>query len=227
MATSPSDKTDYVGLQPAAAGQGDFNAMSFVARQLLGKIGTICLLEVMAVTSAGEVAECVFIDVKPMQDQQDGAGNATPHGIIHDVPYFRMQGGSNAVIMDPQVGDIGLGVVCSRDISSTKATKKSGTPGSRRMFDLADAVYFGGILNGVPTQYIRFSANGIVLKPAAGKKVTVDGPLEVTGAAHVAGAVTGDGTAVFQGNVTGAGKSLNSHTHSGVTTGGGNTGPPT
>lgn len=208
MTSQPSSAT---GLQPASAGNSDYNAMRAVVAQVLGRMGTVCLVEVIAVTSAGEVAECVFIDVKPMQDQIDGAGNATPHGIIHDVPYFRMQGGANAVILDPVIGDIGLAVVCSRDISSAKATKKAGTPGSRRTFDLADAVYFGGLLNGIPTQYVRFSATGIVLKPAAGQKVTVDGP------AHFTGAVTGDATAIFSGI------SVTTHTHP---DGSPNTGPP-
>lgn len=40
------------------------------------------------------------------------------------------------------------------------------------------------------------------------------------------GAVTGDNTAVFTGNVTGSGTSLHTHVHSGVQSGGSNSGPP-
>jgi phage gp45-like len=61
-----------------------------------------------------------------------------------------------------------------------------------------------------------FAASGaITLTPGAGQKVLVAGDLEVTGAATLGGVVTS------------AGKDISdSHLHSGVQTGAGNTGPP-
>lgn len=205
--TSQSD--DYVGQAPAASGSGDFNAMQFLIRQVLGKIGTTMLVEVEAVTNAGGVSPVGFVDIKPMVAQTDGAGNVTVHGTIFNVPYFRLQGGANAVILDPQVGDIGIAVVASRDISSAKATKAAAAPGSRRRFDLADSLYIGGVLNDAPTQYVRFSAAGIEVKSPT--KIILDAPaVEVVG-----GTLTHNGVNVGD-----------DHTHDGVETGGGNTGPP-
>lgn len=207
--TSQSDKGDWVGQAPAAAGSGDFNAMQFMIRQVLGKLGTTMLVEVMAVTNAGGVSPVGFVDIKPMVAQTDGAGNVTAHGTIFNVPYFRLQGGANAVILDPEVGDIGIASVASRDISSAKATKAAAAPGSRRRFDLADSLYIGGVLNGAPTQYVRFSAAGVEIKSPT--KIILDAPaVEVVG-----GTLTHNGVNVGD-----------DHTHDGVEPGGGNTGPP-
>lgn len=107
------------------------------------------------------------------------------------------------------MGDIGIAVVASRDISSAKATKAAAAPGSRRRFDLADSLYIGGVLNDAPTQYVRFSAAGIEVKSPT--KIILDAPaVEVVG-----GTLTHNGVNVGD-----------DHTHDGVETGGGNTGPP-
>jgi phage baseplate assembly protein gpV len=74
-----------------------------------------------------------------------------------------MQGGTSAVILDPQAGDIGVAVFASRDISKVKSTKAQANPGSYRQYDFADGMYLGGMLNGVPLQYIRFGSTGIEL----------------------------------------------------------------
>lgn len=206
------DNQAYQGAASLNSGASDFNAMDFVVRQIMGKMATATLVQVTDVHSAGEIAAAGFVDIHPMVAQIDGKGNATPHGTIHNVPYIRIQGGANAVIIDPAVGDIGIAIFAGQDISSAKVNKAPSNPGSRRRFDMADALYVGGVLNGVPTQYVRFSADGIELKPIA--TVTITGDLHVTG------------TATADTDVIGGGKSLKSHTHSGVTTGSGNTGAP-
>ncbi|KML48199.1 hypothetical protein VL15_30575 [Burkholderia cepacia] len=133
------------------------------------------LVEVKAVTNAGSVSPVGFVDVLPLVNQLDGSDNAMPHGVIHNLPYFRLQGGANAVIIDPQVGDIGLAVIEDRDISSVKANRGPANPGSKRIFDMADGLYIGGFLNGAPSQYVQFSAAGIsVVSPT---KVTLQAPL--------------------------------------------------
>jgi len=70
--------------------------------------------------------------------------------------------------LDPKVGDIGIALFADRDISTVTATKKQATPGSRRKFDMADGLYIGGVLNGVPVQWIEFSEAGInITSPTA------------------------------------------------------------
>lgn len=140
---------------------GQFNAIQFIARQLLNKCSVAALVEVKACTNSGGVAAVGFVDVQPLVNQTDGYGNAIEHGTIYKLPYFRLQGGENAVIIDPQVGDIGIAVFSDVDISKVKETKKRANPGSRRRFDMADGMYFGGMLNGIPSVYVRVTSAGI------------------------------------------------------------------
>ena len=57
-------------------------------------------------------------------------------------------------LIDPTQGDIGLAIFADRDISSVRANRAQANPGSYRRFDMADGVYIGGILNGMPTQTV-------------------------------------------------------------------------
>ena len=157
----PSPTSVSLGQQRPASTNGDVNNMVFAMRQLIGKMQTATLVRVDAVTNNGGVSPVGFVDATPLVNQIDGDGNPTPHVTVHNLPYFRLQGGANAIIIDPEVGDIGLCVFASRDISKVKATKGQANPGSLRQYDFADGVYIGGVLNGTPTQYIEFSAAGI------------------------------------------------------------------
>jgi hypothetical protein len=120
------------------------------------------------------------------------------------------------VIIDPKVGDIGLCIFADRDISSVKANvaalrggKGSVTPGSGRRFDMADGLYVGGLLNGVPTQYVQFSASGInIVSPT---KVTITAP-----ETDIVGALKNNGVNVGS-----------THVHGGVSSGSSNTSVPT
>lgn len=214
------DNRGYAGLQTLPDSVGEFNVLRFLIAQALGRMATATLVEVKGVSTSAQT-----VDVQILVNQVDGAGNATPHGVIYGLPYVRLQGGANAVIIDPHDGDIGLAVFASRDISSVKANKGQANPGSRRVFDYADGLYVGGVLNDTPTQYVEFTSSGInVVSPTA---VTVTAPtITLDGAVHATGAVTGDSTAVFDGNVTGAGIGLSTHKHTGVTPGGGTSGTP-
>lgn len=214
------DNRGYAGLQTLPDSVGEFNVLRFLIAQALGRMATATLVRVKNVSTSAQT-----VDVQILVNQVDGAGNATPHGVIYGVPYVRLQGGANAVIIDPHVGDIGLAVFASRDISSVKANKGQANPGSRRVFDYADALYVGGVLNGTPTQYVEFTPSGVnVVSPTA---VTVTAPtITLDGDVHATGAVTGDSTAVFDGDVTGAGIGLSTHKHTGVTTGAGTSGTP-
>lgn len=153
----------YKGAQAPSSGTSEFNAMTFLVTQILNRANTSTLVQVKAVTNSGGVAAVGYVDVQPLVTQLDGDGNAVAHGVLHRIPYFRMQGGTDAVILDPKVGDIGICIFADHDISSVKANKGAALPGSGRRFDMADGMYLGGLLNGVPTQYVRFSASGIDL----------------------------------------------------------------
>ena len=138
----------------------DFAAMRFLVKMMNGGNFHAHLVTVQSVTNAGTVSPVGFVDVQILVNQIDGDGTSYPHGVIYGVPYFRLQGGASAIILDPKAGDIGIAVFADRDISSVKANKAQANPGSRRQFDPADALYLGGFLNGLPSQFVQFLPNG-------------------------------------------------------------------
>ncbi|QTD91573.1 oxidoreductase [Burkholderia anthina] len=172
MATDPFG---YRGSQTPNSGTSPFNEQSFLVWQILRTIAGARLVQVQAVTNSGGVSPVGFVDVLPLVNQLDGSDNAMPHGVIHNLPYFRLQGGANAVIIDPQIGDIGVAIIEDRDISSVKANRGPANPGSKRIFDMADGMYIGGFLNGTPNQYMQFSTAGIsIVSPT---KITLQATL--------------------------------------------------
>lgn len=235
---SPSSEADGIpsGAARASTPWGEYNRVAFAVQQALAKMQTAMLVKIVAVTNAGGVSPVGFVDVVPLVNQIDAAGNPTPHVTIFNVPYLRMQGGTNAIILDPQVNDIGLAVFASRDITKVKATKARANPGSFRQYSFGDALYVGGMLNGTPSQFVQFSAAGINITSPT--KVTLTAPtveidaatactintatFTVNGATVLNGNISqiGGGTSNFSGNivtsgdVTAGGKSLHNHTHS-------------
>lgn len=174
MSSSPVSSEGLQGIQDPEDGGSDFNAYAAIFKSLLSRVATATIVQVKKVTNNGGVAKVGFVDIQPMINQVDGDGNAVPHGVIYGCPYQRMQGGANAVILDPVVGDIGIAIFASRDIAAVIANRKPSNPGSHGRFRMSDALYIGGILNGVPTQWVRFSADGIDLtSPTA---ITMNAP---------------------------------------------------
>ena len=252
---SQADDGVTSGQQRPQSTWGEFNNIAFLVQQALGKMQTATLVRVESCTNAGGVSPVGFVDVTPLVNQIDAQGNPTPHVTIHNVPYFRLQGGANGVIIDPVAGDIGVCVFASRDISKVKSTKKQANPGSFRQYSFSDGMYLGGMLNGTPTQYVQFSAAGIKIHSPtavvleapdvqilaqtveinASASATVTTPtFTVNGATVLNGTVSqsGGGAATFSGSmtvdgdVTAQGTSVHNHVHGGVQPGGGNTGAP-
>lgn len=233
------------GQQVPADANSDYNAITFLIRQMMARLATMLPVKVVAVQGgAGALAPNGTVSVQPLVTMLDGKGNAMNHGVLAEMTYFRLQGGTNAVIMDPVVGDIGFAVFAMRDISAVVANKGIGNPGSLRQYDMSDGVYVGGILNDAPTQYVRFTATGVSIADKNGNLIemsavgiTVTGNLVLNGNLQISGTVEAIGGGTYGGNFTtsgiitggtvvGGGKNLATHVHSGVTTGGGDTGPP-
>lgn len=222
-----------------------FNAIEFLIQQTLGRTRTMIIVQVKKVKNAegGEATDDVeavgFVDVQPMVNMLDGNGNSTPHGIVNNMPYTRIQGGKNAVIMTPKVGDIGWAAIADRDISAVKKSKEVSNPGSLREFNLADGVYLGGILNGVPENFVQFTSDDkikvkaksdisvesdtkIVLKAPDialdGNVSATDGTINVTSDISTTKKITSsdaiEGATVKQGNII-----LGTHRHTSTTPG--------
>ena len=157
-----TDTQQYYGQTDPTTQQGEWNQLRFVIQQQMLNLNTSMPVRVLSVQSGG-VGPVGFVSVQILVDQVTGNDMTVPHGEIPNVPYMRLQGGSNAVIIDPQVGDIGMACFASRDISAVKNARQTAPPGSRRAYDFSDAMYIGGILNGTPTQYIQFVEGGILV----------------------------------------------------------------
>jgi hypothetical protein len=153
---------------------GRYNNLRFMIQQMLANVQTASIVQVKACSNAGGVSPVGTVDVQILTNQIDGQGHPTPHVTMYGLPYLRLQGGSNAVILDPQVGDIGIAVFASRDITNVKSTKAQANPGSFRTHHFSDGMYLGGLLNGVPTQYVQLSNSGISI--VSQTAVTVNAP---------------------------------------------------
>jgi hypothetical protein len=154
-------------LQPSTL-WGVHNNLAFIIQQALSKVQTATVVKVVSCSNDGGVSLVGIVDVQILVNQISGQKVATPHVTMYGLPYLRIQGGANAVIIDPQPGDIGIAIFASRDITTVKSTKAQASPNTFRTHDFADGMYLGGLLNGVPSQYVQFTATGIsIVSPGA------------------------------------------------------------
>lgn len=212
------DAQVYQGAADAGSATNDFHALSFLAERMVGRVAVATIVKVVKATNTpGQLAAVGKVDVLPLVNQLDGYGNATPHETVYNLPYVRYGGGKNAVLVDPEVGDRGLVVFADRDISSVKAKRDQANPGSRRRHDMADGVFLGVCLADAPEQYVRFTADGMELGDKHGNKMT-SGP---TGWTINGLLINKDGDII-----TKKGVNLDTHVHSGVTSGPDNTAAP-
>ena len=186
----------------------EIERLKAIINNSLSGLRTAMPVKIISVSNNGGLSPIGTVNVQPMVSMLDGSGNAWPHGIIYTVPYMRIQGGANGIILDPAIGDIGIATVCDRDISTVQNTGKVSAPGSLRKNDMSDMVYLMTIIGSAPTQYIQFNSAGI----------TITSPTAVT----INADVTINGTLTNNGHLVGS-----THTHGGVTTGSGHTGVPT
>ena len=180
----------------------------YIINNLIANIHTMMPVKILSVTvppdSLAPIGRC---EVLPLVQQIDGSNNVYPMGKIINVPYLRVQGGANAIVIDPQVGDVGLCGFCERDISIVKRTGELSAPDTRRKYDINSAVYMFTMMSGTPTQYIHFLENGINIKTT--------GDLNINGLI-----IKADGTLI-----TKDGDTVDKHNHGGVQSGGSNTSP--
>lgn len=194
-----SDDYAYRGTEDGSSNSSDFKSTNFMIQQAIEQLATCTVVEVTGVTTTGEASPVGFVHVRPLVNMVDGYGNATEHGTIYNVPFSRVQGGKNALIVDPQVGDRGTVTFASRDISSVKANRGGpANPGSHRTYDWADAIYHHGTLNEAPERWVRFpEGGGIEIAVKSGESVAIVGNLTVTGSI-TAGQGTGDSVTLQQ-----------------------------
>lgn len=220
-----SQLTNHVASDAAS----EVGKLQYLIRSALAGVRTAMPVQVIAVSNSGGLSPVGTVDIQPLVNAVDGNGNSWPHGVIHNVPYMRIQGGGNGIIMDPAINDIGIAIVCDRDISTVQAVGNSinsktgnnftSAPGSNRKNDMSDMVYLMTMIGVAPDQYIQFNSSGITIHSPT--KITID-------ATNIAsnGTWNHSGTITATGDITGNGTSLHTHKHGGVSTGSGQTGVP-
>ena len=164
------------------------NAINAVVRNINSSQAHASLVRVISV-SGGGISSPPMVAVQPMVDQVDGFGNRTAHGTIYNIPCFRYQAGICAFIVDPIVGDIGLAVICDRDISQVKSTGAISGPGSARQNSWADGLYFGAFLGGTPTTYVQATQAGII-------NIVAPGGLNINANIATTGTITNNGSPI-------------------------------
>lgn len=175
------ETTSYaLGMQDHASDGNDENMLDFIVEQAINRRNHATLVQIVAgpydangnPITPGTAGPTGFVDVLPLVNQVDGWGIPIPHTIVHGVSYCRTQGGNNAFICDPVVGDKGKLVVSDRDTSIIKSTGKQANPGSQRRGNLADGTYIACAQGGTPTQYFAWLNRGFVLLDGFGNSIT-------------------------------------------------------
>lgn len=164
--------------QPLTAPGAEINAMANLFASLVAGLWTVMPVLVVRVYGGTDAAGPGIVDVQPLPHQVDGAGNVVPHGIINGVPFARIQGGTNAVVVDPQPGDLGVVVFAMRDTSAALANRAPSQPGSNRRYSASDGMYLMSLVGAPPINYVRVSNAGVKIKAAS---VEIEGELRVTG----------------------------------------------
>lgn len=183
---------------PTSPQTNDAESLAFIFKKLLSGASFIDLVVVNAIRGT---APNLVVDVTPLVTQVDPTGAMISNSTIYNIPVWRLQRGNSAVIMDPVVGDIGIIASCDRDNSIARANRKQSVPGSKRTHSKTDAIYFGGVLNNQPTQYVQFADNAInVVSPGNVNvncntaNITAPGGVNVTTPLmHVTGNITAGG----------------------------------
>lgn len=163
----------------------EYNTLDFVIARATEKMQTVSIVAVKAVDTVK-----LTVDVQVLVNLVTGANVSVPHGVIAARPYYRAQGGTSGIILDPVVGDIGVMVFASRDSTAVISAKGLANPGSQRRFSWSDGIYFGGVLNGAPTQYMKFLPGGAGINIVSPGTLTLAAPtVHATGAVNIDGAL--------------------------------------
>lgn len=169
------------GQQDLSSDASEFNMISFLVSQALSLVAGSTLVQVQKVSTHSEAGLVGTVDVLPLVNMVDGAGKAQEHITVYGLPYSRVQGGTSGVICDPCVGDIGVAVFASRDISAVKKNKAQANPGTFNQNSMSNGLYLFTVLTKqAPVNYLRFVTDeagdpkGIEAVDVNGNKITLD-----------------------------------------------------
>lgn len=132
----------------------DLNALMYIIRgQIENSVNTIDIVRVLNVNDDNT------IDVIPVIKDINASREPIDEAPIYGVRYIRFQYGQNAITVAPKVNDVGLLLVCKKDISAYD----SGMVATKIKYNPTNGIYLGGLCgaNQTPTQYIHFEDDKI------------------------------------------------------------------
>lgn len=187
---------------PYSQSQNQSNDSDAFASSFNKLLNSNYFIRLATVTAVRGAAPNLVVDVLPLVADVRSSDRTIIQGSqIYSIPVWRLQRGGSAIIMDPVVGDIGLIAISDVDISVARSARKESVPGSLRTHSQSDAIYFGGVLNGQPTQFIEFTDGAINITSPNPVNITCskanitapDGVEMQTPLLHVSGNITADG----------------------------------
>lgn len=188
------------------SGASEYNALSFMMEQMIkGMVNTAIPVRVDSCTKPGVGGAAGYVSATPLVQQRGADGKGLQPVSLPQLPYYRVQAGTAAVVLDPQPGDVGFAVFAQQDISNIKeGTSEPVQAGSFRCFDQSDGVYLGGILGaGAPETYVFLDPEKGEATIKAPTKITIESPqIELKGAVSMGGASGGADTITLDGNIT-------------------------
>ena len=197
------------------SGASEYNAISFLVEQMIkGMVNTAIPVRVDSCTKPGVGGAAGYVSATPLVQQRGADGNALMPVSLPQLPFFRLQCGTAAVVLDPQPGDVGLAIFSQQDASNIEAGKTDPVQaGSFRCFDMSDGFYVGGFYGQTPTTFVHLDPEKGEATVKAPTKITIDAPqIELKGAVTMGGAsggadtITLDGSIVTNGNISTSGE---------------------
>ena len=200
------------------SGASEYNAISFMVENMIkGMVNTAIPVRVDSCTRPGPGGAAGYVSATPLVQQRGADGKSLQPVSLPQLPFYRVQAGTAAVVLDPQPGDIGLAICSQQDSSNVQAgTSGPVQAGSFRCFDLSDSFYVGGFLNQAPTTYIHLDPEKGEITIKSPTKITLESQtIELKGSlqmGNTAGSGSGDtisltgniqatGSATFDGNI--------------------------
>ena len=205
------------------------------SNEALDLLSTISLgiIQALSNTHTNLVAKVVkvnatTIDVQPVIAREVN-GQTKPLPVFPEVPVINFLGGSSSIQMPIAVGDDCILFVSERCLDNWYYGNNNQKPLSPRMFDYSDSVALVGLKNKANELEIpdRIKMTGDALQIGSYEH---HGSRNQTGDYTINGSINQTGTNTINGDIIINGQSLwsfiNNHTHSGVQSGGSNTGVP-
>jgi len=186
----------------------------------------------------GTVTASVQPGVAGIVTGQDGLPRTVNLPVLTDVPVVFPRGGGCTLTFPVTAGDECLIVFACRAIDAWSQSGGVQPPSNTRKHDMSDAFAIIGPMSqankisGVSTSTTQLRSDDgstfVELDPAGQiVNVTAPGGMTITTPTlHITGDVNCDKTVTATTDVMGGGKSLKTHVHTGVTSGGGTSGPP-